>query len=94
MEKRKNWIFRDPHFYWKMINIVLALAVLVLAGMILLGRKTGWLVPLVFLPGALMCALEGIMQLSKGRRVLGYVCSIFAGILLVAMIISFVLWVW
>ena len=94
MIKRKRWIVRDPYFYWKMINMALALAILVLAGMILLGGKRGWLVPAAFSLGVLMCAFEGIIQLSKGRKVLGYTCSIFSGLMIVMLIASIILLIW
>ena len=94
MIKRKRWIVRDPHFYWKVINMILALAVLLLAGAILMGRKEIWLVPTAFFLGVLMCAFEGIMQLSKGRKVLGYTCSIFSGLMMVVLIASIIILIW
>ena len=91
MIKQSMRIARDPHFYWKVLNLTLACAILVLAGCILIGGKRGWPVSVAFLLGALMSAFEGIMQLAKNRKLLGYGCSIFAGCMAVAMIISIVL---
>lgn len=88
MLKKKKWIVRDPHFYWKVVNMILALVVLVLSGLILLGGKEGWILPAVLLTGAIMSAFEGILQLSKGRRFLGYFASVFAGAMTVALLLS------
>lgn len=94
MLKKKRWIVRDPHFYWKVVNMILALVVLVLSGVILLGGKEGWILPLVLLIGAVMSAFEGILQLSKGRRLLGYFASVFSGVMVVALILSILRMFW
>ena len=64
---------RDPYYYWKMVNMTLACGILILAILILLGEKGG---------------LSGIMELAKNKKVIGYICSVFAGILTVALIIT------
>ena len=91
MMKQNRRIVRDPHFYWKMLNMVLACVILVLAAMILLGGKSGWYVNAALLLGICMSAFEGIMQLAKERKILGYGCSIFAGVMAVALIIHIIL---
>lgn len=88
--KFSKWIQRDPYYLWKMINMVLACAILILAGVILFGGKGGVLIQEVLIMGILMCTLSGIMELAKNKRVIGYTCSIFAGILTVVLIISMV----
>ncbi|HIT66727.1 MAG TPA: hypothetical protein IAB61_05750 [Candidatus Merdisoma merdipullorum] len=93
MQKKGGRLIRDPYYYWKILNMLLACAVLILSAMIVLGKKSGFLVPAAFFLGALMCALSGIMELAKSKRVIGYICSVFAGILAVAFIFSIVrLW--
>lgn len=81
---------RDPYYYWKMVNMILACAILILAILIILGGKDGILVPAAFFLGIMMCSLSGIMELAKNKRVIGYICSIFAGILTVALIITII----
>lgn len=81
---------RDPYFLCKLLNMTFAVAILLLALLILLGEIDGLWNSLVFLLGLLMCTLSGIMELAKGKRVVGYTCSVFAGILTVALIISIV----
>ena len=81
---------RDPYFLCKLLNMTLAVAILLLALLILLGEIDGLWNSLVFLLGILMCTLSGIMELAKGKRVVGYTCSVFAGLLTVALIISIV----
>lgn len=81
---------RDPYYYWKMVNMILACAILILAILIIFGGKDGILVPAAFFLGIVMCSLSGIMELAKNKRVIGYICSIFAGILTVALIITII----
>lgn len=81
---------RDPYYYWKMINMILACGILILAILIILGEKDGLLVPMAFSLGIFMCSLSGIMELAKNKKVIGYICSIFAGVLTVALIISII----
>lgn len=88
--KETKGIVRDPYYYWKMVNMVLACAVLILAILIILGKKDGFLIPVTFFLGLVMCTLSGIMELAKNKRVIGYICSVFAGILAVALIISII----
>lgn len=83
----------DPYYYWKIVNMILACAVLILAVLIILGGKDGLLVPSALFLGILMCSLSGIMELAKNKKVIGYICSVFAGILAVALIIS-VIQIW
>lgn len=88
--KETKGIGRDPYYYWKIVNMVLACAVLILAILIIMGKKGGLLIPVVFFLGTVMCSLSGIMELAKNKRVIGYTCSVFAGILTVALIISII----
>ena len=88
--KLSKRIQRDPYFIWKLINMVLACAILILAGFVLFGGRGGILVQEILVTGILMCALSGIMELSKNKRVIGYGCSIFAGVLTVALIFSII----
>ena len=73
----------DPYYYWKIVNMILACGVLLLAVFIAIGEEDGFL-------GLVMCSLSGIMELAKNKKVIGYVCSVFAGILTVALIISII----
>lgn len=93
MQRKGSRVSRDPYFYWKIINMVLACVILILALLILFGGKGGILIPVEFFLGALMCTLSGIMELAKSKRVTGYFCSIVAGILCVALVGSLV-WAW
>lgn len=89
MAKPTRRIIRDPYFYWKIVNMILACAILVLTALVILGGKSGWFISAALFLGMLMSAFEGIMQLAKGRKVRGYACSIFAGMMAVALIGSF-----
>ncbi len=80
----------EPYYYVKLVNIVLACVILVLSILIILNDKDGILVPAVFFLGFLMCSLSGIMGLARNKKVIGYICSVFAGILMVALIISII----
>lgn len=80
----------DPYYYWKIVNMILACGVLLLAVFIAIGEEDGILVPSAFFLGFVMCSLSGIMELAKNKKVIGYVCSVFAGILTVALIISII----
>lgn len=94
MVKQTRRIVRDPYFYWKIINLILAVVILILAALILLGGKDGWFVFAALFLGMLMSTFEGIMQLAKGRRLRGYTCSIFAGMMAVALIVFLVCMIW
>ena len=85
---------RDPYYSWKIINMILACAVLMLATLILLGGQGGYLIPQAYFLGIVMCALSGIMELAKDKKVVGYICSISAGILGVAFLVSVIRIVW
>lgn len=80
----------ESYYYWKLVNIVLACVILVLSVLIILKEKDGILVPAAFFLGFLMCSLSGIMGLARNKKVIGYICSVFAGILMVALIISLI----
>lgn len=79
---------RNRYDYWKMVNMMLACAILILAILIFVGSSTEILIPVALFLGVLMCSFSGIMELSRGKRVIGYTNSVFAGILMVALIIS------
>ncbi len=89
MEERKR-NGRDPYYLWKILNMILAGVVLILAVLVIAGELGGVMVPLTFFLGAGMCALTGIMELAKNKRFTGYVCSVFSGILIVALIFSII----
>ena len=91
--KQNRRTVRDPYYYWKIANMALAAAVVVLALLVLLGQLGGYFVPLTYLLGGLMCGCSGIMELSKGKKVIGYASSVLAGGLAVAMLVSIV-WIW
>lgn len=84
---------REPYYYLKILNMFLACGILLAAILIFVGDSGGILIPLVFFLGVLMCSLSGIMELSRGKRIVGYFCSVFAGIMMVAFIFS-VLHMW
>ena len=86
MQKRKNRLVRDPYYHWKALNMILAFLVLT-------GREEKYLIPAACFLGAVMCALSGIMELAKNKKVIGYICSVFSGILAVALILN-VIWLW
>jgi len=86
MVKQDKRIHRDPYFYWKLLNMILAAAILVLVIWILLGGKAHWMMPAAILLGIVMSVCCGMMELAKGRRFLGYTCSVFAGIMSVALL--------
>lgn len=93
MQKKKNRLVRDPYYHWKVLNMILACAILVLAALVLFGREEVYLIPAACFLGAVMCALSGIMELAKNKRVIGYICSVFSGILAVALILN-IIWLW
>lgn len=93
MQKKRNRLVRDPYYCWKIVNMILALAVLILAFLVLFGEDGTYLIPAAYFLGAVMCALSGIMELAKNKKVIGYICSVFAGILTVALIFR-VIWLW
>lgn len=70
--------------------MILACGVLLLAAIIAIGEEDGVLVPAAFSLGIVMCSLSGIMELAKNKKVIGYICSVFAGILTVALIMSII----
>lgn len=77
----------NPDRNWKIIAMILSLAVIALC---VTGLFTDVNVSVVFaalLMGAGMCATSGIMALAKERRVMGYLCSILAGAFLVLCLI-------
>lgn len=78
---------RDPYRGWKIIAIVLAGCVIILSLMALLVQANISVIFTALLLGAAMCAVSGVMALVKGRRVLGYLCSVLAGVFLVLLII-------
>ena len=69
MQEKKRRVVRDPYFYWKIVNMALACAVLVLAFLILSGRGERYLMPAAFFLGVVMCSLSGIMELAKNRKI-------------------------
>lgn len=79
---------KDPYYGWKILNMFLAGIILILAVLIFVGDSDAVFVPLVFFLGVLMCSVSGIMELSRGRRIAGYAASVFAGIMMVALIFS------
>ncbi len=86
--KRSGKTGGEPYCCLKILNMFLACGILLVAILIFVGDGDGILFPLEFLLGLLMCSLSGIMELSKGKRVAGYFCSVFAGIMMVALIFS------
>ena len=80
----------DLYYYWKIVNMILACVILILSILIVLGGKRGIMIPIVFLLGIVMCSLSGIMELAKNKKAAGYICSVFAGVLTVALIISII----
>ena len=46
--------------------------------------------PAALFLGIIMCTLSGIMELARNKKVAGYICSVFAGILTVALIVSII----
>ena len=43
MQKKKNRVVRDPYYHWKIMNMVLACAILILAVLVLCGREAKYL---------------------------------------------------
>lgn len=91
--KKASHVSRDPYYYWKMISMILACAVLILSLLIFLGNQDAFLCPLAFLLGGIMAAVTGITELAKNKKVTGYICSIFAGLMAVALILD-IIWMW
>lgn len=80
----------DSYYYWKIVNMILACVILILAILIIPGGKGGLLTPATFFLGVVMCSLSGIMELARNKKVAGYICSVFAGVLTVALIVSII----
>ncbi len=91
--KKASHVSRDPYYYWKMISLILACAVLILALMIFCGEQDEFLRPVAFLLGGIMSTVTGIMELAKNKKVTGYICSVFAGLMAVALIFD-IIWTW
>ncbi len=91
--KKASHVSRDPYYYWKMISLILACAVLILALMIFYGEQDEFLRPVAFLLGGIMSTVTGIMELAKNKKVTGYICSVFAGLMAVALIFD-IIWTW
>ena len=90
MQKKQSRVVRDPYYYWKIVNMVLACGILVLALLILFGEEQRYLSPVAFFLGVVMCTLSGIMELAKNKKAVGYICSVFVGILAVVLILDVV----
>jgi hypothetical protein len=91
--KRSGKLGRDPYYYGKLVDMTLAVIILFLALFIFLGEGRSVLTPISLLLGVVMSTLTGVMELSKGRRVIGYLCSVFAGLVAAALVLSvIVMW--
>ena len=93
MQKKGSRLSRDPYYYWKVVNMVLACTVLILFLLILSDTRRGILVPVEFLLGTVMCGMSGVMELAKGKKLTGYISAVFAGVMAVALIF-YVVWLW
>ena len=78
---------RDPFRIWKILAMVLAAAVVVLCVLSLFFVTGMGVVFAAIIAGMVMCAISGLMALVKGRRMLGYICSVLAGTFLVLLLI-------
>ena len=77
---------RDPSRIWKILAMAMAVMVVILCALsILLPIWLGTAFAALAV-GTVMCAISGIMALVKGRQVLGYSCSVFAGVFLVLLL--------
>ena len=91
MQRKKSRSGRDPYFYLKLFNIAAACVITVLAVLrIVLEESPDFIVRIAFVLGIIMCVLTGIMELAKNDKLIGYACSILAGILAVALIFTLV----
>lgn len=84
----------DPDRNWKIIAMILSLAVLALCVAGLFEDVNVSVVFAALLMGAGMCATSGIMALAKERRVTGYLCSILSGIFLVLCLVWIARMIW
>lgn len=89
--KQGKKIVRDPYHGWKIVNMMLAGVIILLVILALVDEKDGWLVPVTCFLGSLMCAFSGVMELTRGRKLVGYVSSVLAGALAVVLLLSIVL---
>ncbi|MBQ8185092.1 MAG: hypothetical protein IJ036_04830 [Lachnospiraceae bacterium] len=85
---------RDPYKSWKVLAMTLAAAVVVLCLAALLLNTGTYIVLAALVLGAVMCTVSGIMALVKGRKALGYLCSVLAGAFLVLLLIWIVRIFW
>lgn len=87
---------RDPFRIWKVLAMVMAAVVVGLCVSAVCFTANLNIVFAALGIGAVMCATSGIMALVKGRRVLGYLCSILAGAFLVLLLIWVLrnIWQW
>ena len=70
MQEKKRRVVRDPYFYWKLVNMALACAVLVLAFLILSGRGERYLMPAAFFLGVVRHHGAGKEQKNRGLSLL------------------------
>ena len=83
---------RDPYFYFKVFNMVPALAVIVLSVLgALLPSFPSFTRLIIFALASVMCAGTGIMELSKGKHLTGYTCSVLSGLFIVALILTIII---
>jgi len=77
---------RDPYRIWKILAMLMATAEVVLCLISIFFIENVGLVFAALAVGAVMCAISGILSLVRGRQVLGYLCSILAGVFLVLLL--------
>lgn len=84
----------DPYKGWKLMTIILAAGVLLLSLTAMFAPENVSIALTALLLGAAMCAASGILALSKERKVVGYSCSVLAGIFLVLFLLGIVRLIW
>lgn len=84
----------DPYKGWKLMTIILAAGVLLLSLTAIFAPENVSISLTALLLGTAMCAASGILALAKERKVVGYSCSVLAGIFLVLFLIGIVRLIW
>lgn len=76
------------------MTIILAAGVLLLSLTAMFAPENVSISLTALLLGTAMCAASGILALSKERKVVGYSCSVLAGIFLVLFLLGIARLIW
>lgn len=86
---------KDPYFFWRSLNAVLATLIVLITLLLFLGyRMMGVSVPSVFALGAVMNMISGLISFSREKKLRGNIYSVVAGVCLVCCLVSVIGYWW